>query len=353
MSHLNITRFLEPLSENSVCGDDLEYNPKFQEMVRSAMGEPERQVGDSIIPAEEPDWRLLHRTSLQLLEATRDIRVSVYLTQAEVKLNGFQGVCQGLALTYGLLEHFWDCVHPQQDSEDSYPVLRMNTLTTLNDFDSFLSIILSIPLTASRTFSVDLRKLNHASGKVKIDTERVDLLSQSQIQAAFKDSDDEVLLKNKEYVKTALLKVEQIQALTVEKVGAMNAPDLAALVHMLQDIDGVYEQYAPALEPTDNPLIGHHSVTEIPADAPLMPAHIEGDSVAVPHSIKSREDISQVIDLICEYYKKNEPTSPVPLLLNRVKGLLYKDFIEILEDLAPEGVHQALLVLGAGENIHK
>jgi type VI secretion system protein ImpA len=345
--------FLDALSESSVCGDDLEYNPEFQEMVRSAMGEPERQVGDSIIPAEEPDWPLLRRVSLRLLETTRDIRVSVYLTQAEAKLNGFQGVCQGLALTYGLLERFWDCVHPQQDPEDSYPVLRMNTLTTLNDFDRFLSIILSIPLTASRLFSVDLRKLNHASGKIKTSTEGTDSLSEPQIQAAFKDSDHEVLLKNKEYVKTALIKVEQIQALTVEKVGAMNAPDLAALVHVLQEIDGVYEQYASARKSTNDLSIEHHSIAETPVDAPLMQAHIEEDSVAAFHSINSRKDVSQAIDLICEYYKNNEPTSPVPLLLNRVKGLLYKDFIEILEDLAPEGVNQALLVLGSGENIHK
>ena len=54
-----------------------------------------------------------------------------------------------------------------------------------------------------------------------------------------------------------------------------------------------------------------------------------------------------MIDEICSYYAQYEPSSPVPLLLQRARRLVNKSFVEILEDLAPDGLnqlHQANLV---------
>jgi type VI secretion system protein ImpA len=48
-----------------------------------------------------------------------------------------------------------------------------------------------------------------------------------------------------------------------------------------------------------------------------------------------------MIDKICDYFERHEPSSPVPLLLNRAKRLISKDFLEILRDLTPDGVLQA------------
>jgi len=57
--------------------------------------------------------------------------------------------------------------------------------------------------------------------------------------------------------------------------------------------------------------------------------------------IRSREDVVRVLDRLSEYFRKNEPSSPVPLLLQRAKRLVSKDFMEILRDLTPDGVSQA------------
>ena len=62
--------------------------------------------------------------------------------------------------------------------------------------------------------------------------------------------------------------------------------------------------------------------------------------------INSREDAIKVIDKLCEYFRKNEPSSPVPLLLQRAKRLIAKDFLEILKDLTPDGVSQAEMIGG-------
>ncbi len=68
--------------------------------------------------------------------------------------------------------------------------------------------------------------------------------------------------------------------------------------------------------------------------------------------IDSREDVVRQLDRLCEYYRRHEPSSPVPMLLRRAKRLVSKDFMEIVRDLTPGGVAEAELLGGiekAGE----
>lgn len=48
-----------------------------------------------------------------------------------------------------------------------------------------------------------------------------------------------------------------------------------------------------------------------------------------------------MIDKICTYYERNEPSSPVPMLLQRAKRLVSKDYLDIMRDLTPDAVAQA------------
>ena len=57
--------------------------------------------------------------------------------------------------------------------------------------------------------------------------------------------------------------------------------------------------------------------------------------------IRNRADVLKALDRICDYYTDHEPSSPVPLLLARVRGLVDKNFIDILKDLAPNGLSEA------------
>jgi len=67
---------------------------------------------------------------------------------------------------------------------------------------------------------------------------------------------------------------------------------------------------------------------------------------AALRAINSRGDVIRAIDLICAYYAQHEPSSPVPILLERAKRLVAKDFMDILRDLAPDGVAQLEMIRG-------
>jgi type VI secretion system protein ImpA len=57
----------------------------------------------------------------------------------------------------------------------------------------------------------------------------------------------------------------------------------------------------------------------------------------------------RMLDKICEYYERAEPSSPVPLLLQRAKKLVPMTFMEIVQDLIPDGSSQAQLYRGRSE----
>jgi type VI secretion system protein ImpA len=72
----------------------------------------------------------------------------------------------------------------------------------------------------------------------------------------------------------------------------------------------------------------------------------EGGAGKAVGGIKSRQDAIRAIDTIAAYFRQNEPSSPVPVFLDRAKNLVGKSFLEILKDVAPEGVAGAKLAGG-------
>ena len=57
--------------------------------------------------------------------------------------------------------------------------------------------------------------------------------------------------------------------------------------------------------------------------------------------VKSRQDAIRALDAVADFFRRTEPSSPIPLFLARAKRLVSKDFLEVLADIAPEAVAQA------------
>ena len=54
----------------------------------------------------------------------------------------------------------------------------------------------------------------------------------------------------------------------------------------------------------------------------------------------NRDDVLKTLDRILEYYARQEPSSPVPILLKRAKTLVTADFAAIVRNLIPDGMSQ-------------
>ncbi|MGY2163170.1 type VI secretion system protein TssA [Pseudomonas tolaasii] len=332
---LDFTALAQPLGEADACGQNLEYDPQFLELEEEALGKPEVQYGDTITQAVEPNWKRVMVLAQPLLERSRDLRLAIWLTRAQLNLNGIAGLAAGLELVQALLEHCWDGLHPQLDpDDDNDPLLRINILAFLCEPAGVLRDVLDAPLVSARNLgAVTLRQFELASGEQSGEGENVSL---AMIEGAFIEADPLELAATDAALTQALDLSVRIEQLLTEKVGVGRAIDLSGLATVLRRAGDVIRRRLPGEAPVDVAAVAAPVATAAAAAAPQ----------ALRGEINSREDARQTIDRLCTYFQTFEPASPVPILLQRAKKLIDKNFMELLQDLAPDGLAQLALVSG-------
>jgi len=322
-------KYVGPLGDADPSGPNLEYDPEFQALERAQAGRPEQVIGDAVKPGEDPDWTDVQKRAEAMLSRTRDLRVAVPLAIASLKTEGFSGLAAGLTVIRGLLERQWETVHPQLDADDDNdPTFRINSLAALGSTDGLLKALRIVPVVHSKAIGrFNLRDIRIASGR-QPPPAGSEPPQQVQIDAAFTDADLQGLQASAAAITGSLEQATSIDQLLVDKVGDL-APDLKPLVVDLSEIRRVLNEK----------LAARGALTGALDADPVTPAG--GGTAFTAGEIVSREDVARVLDRLCDYYRKHEPSSPIPLLLQRAKRLISKDFLEIIRDLAPSGAAEA------------
>ena len=114
--------------------------------------------------------------------------------------------------------------------------------------------------------------------------------------------------------------------------GSEMTPDFAALTAQLARINQVLRAQL-ALHPEG----AAAGVGRADADAETDAA----GGVSAGGVVKSRQDAIRALDAVADFFRRTEPSSPIPLFLARAKRLVSKDFLEVLADIAPDAVAQA------------
>ncbi|WP_137937490.1 type VI secretion system protein TssA [Chitinivorax sp. B] len=344
MSVIDLESFLADISPDAPSGDNLEYDPAFIELEQASQGKPEVQYGNTITPAEPPDWKIVKQLSLDLLGRCRDLRVAVHLGRALLNLHGYLGFADGVHLLAAWLETRWDSVHPQLDpDDDNDPMLRVNTLASLVDGETFLRDLRDIPLISSRVHGrFSLRDIDIVTGELEV-AEGADKPAIGVVEAAFDDVGPEVVAK----LHQALLQIQgdvvQLESILTSRVGAAQSLDLSPLGKMIRRALNFVANRAVNLAVTvkADPAIlmsdMSESLTQMTVVSP--PQGIVGE-------VRNRDDVLKVLEKLCDYYSRHEPSSPVPLLLQRAQRLATMSFLEIMQDLAPDGMNQVRQVSG-------
>ncbi|UYV13422.1 MAG: type VI secretion system protein TssA [Phycisphaera sp.] len=352
MSTLDLDVILAGVSVENPCGEDLAYDADAVALFDLAAGTPERQIGDVVVPAEEPNWGEVKNKATALLGRTLDLRVGMQVLASLIETEGFEGLRIGVALIRGMVTQHWDGVHPKLDPEDNNdPTERMNIVASLaappdafgDDSMRIQARIRACPFTASASLGrYGLRDLQLASGEISTQADE-ESPSISTIKAALADTPAEQLQHSLQCLQEAIEGVDEIDRTLTERVGAGNAPDLSAFQKLLETIaehirSGLGERgYSADL--------GGEADGELPADSAGGAAAIAAPT-APTGAIQSRQDVLDALDRICAYYVSSEPSSPVPVLLVRARRLVTMSFVDIVRDLTPDAVGQIELLAG-------
>lgn len=336
-SLISIAALAVPLDDDQPSGENLEYDAQFLALEEAVRGKPETQYGNIITPATAPDWKAVRALALALMARTRDLRVAVFLTRGLVGVDGANGLAAGLSLLAALLSGQWQTLHPQLDPDDDFdPTLRLNTLSALVENGGLLRQVRDMPLVEVRAVGAfSLRDID-AAGEEPVGDDGAATV-RAVIDAAFSAAHPAQIGATCAALDLAVESVDAIDQALTGYLAAGTGLDLAPLANLLRRAS---TQLRPHLAPA----------SLAPSEATASGGGAEAAAAPVPAPrqdvIASRADVVRQLDRLCGWYAQQEPSSPVPLLLQRARGLVDKNFTELMQELAPEGLQQLAQVSG-------
>ncbi|HTV77324.1 MAG TPA: type VI secretion system protein TssA [Steroidobacteraceae bacterium] len=315
----------EPLSAAAPCGEDLEDSQLL------ASFDAYRIFGSVTPLPSDTAWREVRDRALEALNKSRDLRLLAHLAAAALRLDGLPAFCSVLTVADIWLAQRWDLTFPRVD-EDA--ILRKNALNCFADRMAIVDALRRSPIAAQKQLgSVSLRDVELAAGQLTPTETDAAAPNAAQIEATLSGAPPEELEARFGQVRAALSALRNIVTTMQTQSGFESSPDFDPLIKPLSRIEQVLAAHQPGGA-------GVHQNGEAAAGAGGATA------VVAVGEIKSRADAIRAIDAVAAFFQNNEPSSPVPLLLERAKRLVSKNFMEVLADIAPDSLTQVKLIGG-------
>ena len=328
----------EPISAEQPCGqnlDDTNALSAFDALrlfgqLRSPEAPPDADGGENALAKARPplEWDRIRADALDGLTRSKDLRLLAYLGTALLRTDGLPAFAQVLATASQWLEAYWPQVYPVVD-EDA--IARRNALNCLADPMAVVDRVWRLPLVVSRQHGrFSLRDIEIARGQAPPGPTE----SKAE-EAAIRDAFGELSLEDvtalDQSVTDAVAALNSIDARMRSEGGPEIAPDFGPLLTQFAKLNRICrEQVALRSD-------GGGAASE--GGGAVQAGYTGG-------AVKSRQDAVRALDAVADYFRRNEPSSPIPMLTERAKRLVAKDFLEVLADIAPDALAGARLAGG-------
>ena len=358
----DVEDLLQHVASCDSCGQDLEDGDLYRRF-------------ESEIGSDSTDWLAVEGMALELLQETKDVRVFVGLIAATLRdpargLNEFRKAITALRQT---LERQGDAVHPRVEGDSPTSGLRARAMAidelgspfgTSGDEYQVVARLRLVPLTtAGETFTFrDLMIMRGELANVEID-ESEKSERESAFQAAISQTvsrDRERLAALAEDAEESLRELEAIDRSFAERkleVTGVPSLELEALTDQLQTMASEIAKHLPseAAAPVD-PAIAEGAV-QLDAGGDASVASVApvaaSSNGAAPSAaggldqIRTRADVLAALEAIQTYYREHEPSSPVPMLLQRAGRFVNMNFVDIVQDIAGDNIDNMQVIFGS------
>lgn len=330
-----VSGWLQPL-DGAPCGPDLSQDPDFFEMERVAQGKSPTQFDSNGVP---PDWLTTRELCESLFERTRDLRVAMWWGRAMLNLEGFAALPTAIALLRGLVDRYWEHLHPLPDPDDGDTFARLSVIGGFDKIEGVLGDVRQAMLTTDeRLGGLRVRDVEVATQRLpprKGEAPR----TQAQIAGMLAELPEVAAVIGRS-TKAAMQNLALMHKLLGERFSADMGVDLKVLRSMLAAVQSVLPGDAPAEESTADKA-SSVSESEGQGGGPVRPVKLSG-----VYSVESRHDAIRAIEMVCSYLERSEPTNPAQLLLRRAARVIDKDFLQLVRDLAPDAIKEVARIMG-------
>jgi type VI secretion system protein ImpA len=332
--HPEIEPLLSPVSVDNPVGDNLEYDPLFDNIRAARESDPDYLPEDewAISVPRKADWKLVKTLSERaLIQQSKDLQLACWLVESMCHLQGLQGLVTGIHFLGEFITRFWFQCWPSLSEEGK--TVRRSRLVRL-DRDLSLALF-SKPLLRHEMSSLSFwRRILAFEHKINASPEsRNNLLDEEgdltmasfeKLAAHFSSIEISQQADRVEQLLTALGQLEaRYQSLSLDDEGK-----LFTLTHqtLTETADYLQRLSQRAIPVTDDMLVLH----TIPDNTPII---TEAPSVHHQPLPMNRElAISQMLE-IANYFRQTEPSSPVPFLMERGARWANMSLTEWLEEM--------------------
>jgi type VI secretion system protein ImpA len=329
---LDVEQLLAPVSEESPAGEDLAYDPG-RYVIEQAF-ERDITINDEgvTVSGGDVDWRAIVKAIVDQSAKTKDAWLPVYLCRAGALNRDIDTVVAGAEYLAGLLERYWPTAHPQLEEFGFQG--RKAPCDSLAAHGQFLIPLQQIPLLRHP-------RLGEFSGR---DFERFRANGEAEdgyglFRTALQDTGDEALAEIVARLDAITSAIKRADGVLMANAGGETGANFQPTYDVLSQLRRAVQSFMSGASASEGPA-GESPPDQGPADGEQAPT-----GGRLSGRIENREDVLKAIDAIGDYYRRKEPGSPIPVLLQRARDWVNLDFISVLEDIAPNAVDEARNVL--------
>lgn len=357
----SLDALLAPLPGSSPSGPWLRYAPQVA-LIKQAReaDDPSLPMGDWERPLKQANWQEVETLCLQFLtNQSKDLQIACWLLEAALHRDEIPGLHAGIDLLYGLLEKYWDSLHPV--IEDGDTDARVASLVWLNETlpRSLRLDVTLLPLPERRPPRLiqeewELQGKQGASEHPPAHEAPDGLPSRSTL---LKMAGEPIALRHLQQLRDDLQLTAaawlRLDRLVTDKLGR-DAPGLGKVSEALEQLIHSCTQLMAgrtcdtatadtAAQPTGSP--SGQNGTPLPGFAQTTAA---APTMSMENSLHSREAAYQALEQIADYLQAVEPHSPTPYLIRRAVKWGKMPLPELMQEvLREEGdLNRLFTVLG-------
>jgi len=330
---VDIEALLAPIAGENPAGENLQYAGLYDEVRKERRADEDFAQGEwRKSDTKSANWNQVAKLTTEAIStSTKDLQAAAWLTEALLKLHGFTGLRTGLKLMRGLHERFWDYVYPEAD-EDGFEG-RANSLAWLST--QLARSVKDVPITNAPGRSncsylqwIESQEFDIPENLDALDADTQERINELKQRAATEGkTTGEDWRKAKQGTRRAFYEEihttlnecwEELQALDREmdeKFGR-ETPGLGELTKSLDEVRTQVEKLVKEkriLEPDEPGSEEQSQETDNGGQGNGEPSRFGSSS----GPIKSRQDAFRRLAEVSEYFRRNEPHSPVSYLVER------------------------------------
>lgn len=307
---------LAPVTSENFCGENLEKDSRLIALTQEGLA------------SAEVKWPKVIKQASSLFAETKDLSLASALIRGAINTHSFQSLLDAFIVLNRILTEHWDCLYPPLDPDEKDSIERVSTLAVLWHGPTIIPEFNRMQLVSSKAYGAVTLKMIHDP----------DDNSDAKITEIFSQAGAELVVGNLQLASQVMDQVKKLNT-NLDDLCEGHSEDISVLMNCVSQIKEVLDGYAAKLN-FQSASSAETGKIESDADNGEAIAAIAAQSANSPqgYKIRSRQDIVTALDEICIYLNNHEPSSPIPILLQRAKSLISKSFLDIVGDLIPDSL---------------